>query len=59
MRIEVYVGSLANDMELRITDQGDDSEPSIKFSITNEQASGLRDALDMALILISKNKRNE
>jgi len=46
-------------MELRITDQGDVSEPSIKFSITNEQASGLRDALDMALILISKNKRNE
>jgi len=59
MRIEVYVGSLANDMELRITDQGDVSEPSIKFSITNEQASSLRDALDMALILISKNKRNE
>jgi len=49
MKIAVYVGGLAKNIQLRITDQGDDSEPSITFDITQDQAYQLREELEKAL----------
>jgi len=54
MKIRVYILKPVKQIGIMIQEGDDIFGPVLKFSITNEQASDLRKALDVALGIINK-----